>query len=62
MAIKQVIEDRFNQLEILLKEGKYAETSLLIPNITKFTPILTEEQRDFLNSARYAVNKNIEWK
>lgn len=62
MAIKQVIEDRFNQLEILLKEGKYAEASLLIPNLAKFYSIFSEDQRDFINSARYAVNNNIEWK
>ena len=62
MGLKQVIEERFDQLEILLKAGNYAEASLLIPNITKFTPILTEEQGEFINAARYAVNNNIEWK
>lgn len=62
MGLKQVIEERIDQLEILLKSGNYEEAILLIPNITKFISILTEEQHDFINAARYAVDNNKEWK
>ncbi len=62
MTLKQVIEERFDQLEILLKEGKYPEASLLLPNLTKFYSIFSEEQRDFINAALSAVDNNEEWK
>jgi|688.fasta_scaffold874408_2 hypothetical protein len=62
MAIKQVIEERFDQLEILLKEGRYEEATLLLPNLTKFYSIFSEEQRDFINAALSAVDNNEEWK
>ena len=62
MGLKQVIEERFDQLEILLKEGRYAEASLLIPNLTKLFSVFSEEQREFINAARYAVDNNEEWK
>lgn len=62
MGLKQVIEERFDQLEDMLKTGNYEKASLLIPNITKFVSILTEEQRDFISSAKYAISQSIPWK
>jgi hypothetical protein len=62
MSIKKIIELRFDELESLLKSGKYQEAETLIPNITKFISILTEEQVDLLNAAKYAVSENIPWK
>jgi hypothetical protein len=62
LTLKKIIEERFDQLEILLKEGRYEEATLLIPNITKFIAILSQEQVDFINSAKYAVNASEEWK
>jgi hypothetical protein len=62
LTLKKIIEERFDQLEILLKEGRYEEATLLIPGIAKFYPILSDDQADFINSARYAVNNKEEWK
>jgi len=62
MDIREKIRIRLDELEILLKSGKYQQAEHLIPNITKFISILTEEQRDFINAAKYAVNHNAEWK
>jgi hypothetical protein len=62
MALKQVIEERIIELERLLNFGKYEEAAQVIPNITKFISILNDEQRDFINAAKYAVNNNAEWK
>jgi hypothetical protein len=62
LTLKKIIEERFDQLEILLKEGRYEEATLLIPKITKFISVLGEEQIDFINAARYAVNNKEEWK
>jgi hypothetical protein len=62
LTLKKIIEERFDQLEILLKEGRYEEATLLIPNLTKFYSIFSEEQRDFTNAALSAVDNNEEWK
>lgn len=55
------IENRILELESLLKAGRYVEATLLIPEITKFGSILTDEQRDFLNAARYAISNKARW-
>jgi hypothetical protein len=60
--IISIIEIRISELESLLTHGKYREAEIMIPNIAKFTPVLTEEQRDFINAAKYAVSENIAWK
>ncbi len=60
--LKSKIESRISELEELLKLGNYEEASLLIPNITKFFSILTEEQREFINAAKYAISHSIPWK
>jgi hypothetical protein len=60
--INSIIEIRISELELLLKTGKYQEAETLIPNITKFISILTEEQVDLVNAAKYAVSENIPWK
>lgn len=60
--LKLIIESRVSKLELLLNSGKYQEAETLIANITKFTSVLSEEQRDFINAAKYAVSENIPWK
>jgi hypothetical protein len=45
----------------MLKNGNYTEAEELLPNITKFTSVLTEVQRDFLGAARLAIEENLEW-
>jgi len=60
-AIRERIEALLDELEVLLKNGKNTEAEELLPSITKFTSVLTEEQRDFLNAVRFAVAKNLDW-
>ena len=60
-AIKEKIESRFDQLEILMRSKSYTEAEELLPSITKFTSVLTEEQRDFLGAARLAIAENLDW-
>jgi hypothetical protein len=51
-AIRQKIEARLDELEALMKARNYAEAEELIPSITNFTSVLTEEQRDFMGAVR----------
>jgi hypothetical protein len=60
-AIRQKIEARLDELEESMKARNYAEAEELIPSITKFTSVLTEEQRDFLGSAKMAIAENLDW-
>jgi hypothetical protein len=60
-TIREKIEARFDELEALMKARNYAEAEELIPSIAKFTSVLTEEQRDFLGSAKVAIAENLDW-
>jgi hypothetical protein len=60
-SIRQKIEVRLDELEVMLKNGNYTEAEELLPSITKFTSVLTEEQRDFIGAARLAIEENLDW-
>ena len=60
-VIRQKIEARLDELETLMKARNYAEAEELLPNITKFASVLTEEQRDFLGAVRFAIAENLDW-
>ena len=56
-TIREKIEARLDELEALMKARNYAEAEELLPSITKFASVLTEEQRDFLGAARLALKQ-----
>ena len=60
-AIREKINARLDELEALMKARNYAGAAKLLPSITKFASILTEEQRDFLGAARLAIAENLDW-
>ncbi len=60
-SIREKIEARLDELENLMKAKNFAEAEELIPSITKFTSVLTEEQRDFLGAAQMAIAENLDW-
>ncbi len=60
-AIREKIEARLDELETLMKARNYVEADELIPSITKFTSVLTGEQRDFIGAARLAIAENLDW-
>ena len=60
-TIREKIEARIDELESLMKARNYAEAEELLPSITKFASVLTEEQRDFLGAASLAIAENLDW-
>ena len=60
-AIREKIEVRLDELDALMKARNYAEAEELILSIAKFTSVLTEEQRDYLGSAKLAIADNLDW-
>jgi hypothetical protein len=60
-SIRDRVEARLDELEALMKASNYAEAEELLPSITKFASVLTEEQRDFLGAARLAIAENLDW-
>lgn len=60
-SIRDRIEARIDELEAFMRLGKFGDAEVLLPSITKFMSILTEEQRDLLGAARLAIKENLEW-
>lgn len=60
-AIREKINARLDELEALMRARNYAEAEELLPSITKFMSVLTEEQRDFIGAARLAIVENLDW-
>ena len=60
-AIREKIEARLDEHEALMKARNYSEAEELLSSITKFTSVLTEEQRDFIGAARLAIAEHMDW-
>jgi hypothetical protein len=66
MNIKERIKFRLDELEACLKEGKHliseGEAQDLIVSIAKFSSLLSDAERDFINAAKMAVADKKPWK
>ncbi|MBZ4690842.1 MAG: hypothetical protein JG765_2093 [Cereibacter sp.] len=67
MSIKEKIAARLDELELRLKADDHLEPDgaeaieLLISSAAKFWSVLTEEERDFVTAARFAVDEQASW-
>lgn len=68
MNIKEKIKIRFVELESALSSGHHLKSAEgvvvvldLIASIAKFTAILSDEERDFINAAKMAVAEKKPW-
>ena len=70
-TIREKITSRFDQLEADLKSGKHLledsdedemlEVYKLTESISKFWPILTDDEKDFIQAARIAILEQRAW-
>jgi hypothetical protein len=45
-----------------MKENKRDEAAALVPEISKFWSILSDQDKDFIQSVRIALEDDIDWK
>lgn len=65
MTVRDLIETRMNELQYMMEsnlhlkdpEGVYDHTT----NITKFWSVLSEEDRDYIECARFAIEEKRKW-
>ena len=64
-SIRQRIEDRLNLVEQMLISQKHlsdpAEVLDALATVSKFYSVLSEEQREFIQAARWAVEERKDW-
>jgi hypothetical protein len=65
MEIHDKIEQRLDALESVLKQQRHIsepdEVLEIITSITKFWTALSDEDRDYVNAARYALEDKLPW-
>lgn len=66
--IREKIEERLDTLENALKNNQHIagpegllEIHNLVAQVAKFSSVLSGEQRDFVNSARFAIDNQARW-
>lgn len=66
MTVKEKIEQRLNELQSILENDQHLQepekTNELIDSISKFWSVLKEEDKEYIQSARYAIEHGKEWK
>lgn len=69
MNVRMKIQTRLDTLEAQLKAGEHLRSAegviavlTTIASVSKFWRVMTDEERDFVNAAKVAVEDGIEWK
>ena len=69
MNVRMKIQTRLDALEAQLKAGEHLRSAegviavlTTIASVSKFWRVMTDEERDFVNAAKVAVEDGIEWK
>lgn len=65
VSVKEKIKNRMDTLEELMKSNKHLsnteEVEDLISSVSKFWSVLSDEDRDFIHGARYAIETKSKW-
>lgn len=69
MNVREKIQTRLDTLETLLKAGEHLKSAegviavlTTIASASKFWRMMTDDDRDFVNAAKLAVEVELEWK
>ena len=66
MGLRQKIESRMIKLQNWLESNHHLinkeEVYELTLNISKFWSVLSEEDREYIQAAQYAIDRGIEWR
>lgn len=69
MNVRMKIQTRLDALEAQLKAGEHLRSAegmiavlTIISTVSKFWRAMTDEERDFVNAARIALEDELEWK
>ena len=65
MSVKDKIKERMDQLQEWMEGNHHLENPDdvldLIERVSKFWSVLSEEDRDYIHGARYAIEEKMEW-
>lgn len=69
MKVRMKIQTRLDTLETQLKAGQHLRSAegviavlTSIESVSKFWRVMTDEERDFLNAAKVAIEDGCSWK
>lgn len=65
MNVKDKIKERMDQLQEWMESNHHLkhpdQVEMLIHSITKFWSALSEEDRDYIQGARFAIESKMDW-
>lgn len=65
MSLREKINSRMDQLQSWMESNYHLENAdeviTHIESVSKFWSALSEEDRDYIHGARYAIEEKIEW-
>lgn len=65
MKLRNKIDERMDQLQAFMESNTHLKQPILvqmhIESVSKFWSVLSEEDRDYIQGAQYAVEEGAEW-
>lgn len=66
MSLRDKINSRMDGIQEMMESNVHLENPIkveeAIASVSKFWSVLSEEDRDYIHGARYAIEENMEWK
>ena len=66
MSVREKIKARLDEVEKLMNDQTHLENPdavlTVVDSVAKFWAALSDDDRDFINSVRYAIEDQVEWK
>lgn len=66
MSLQNKIKERMDILQDMMEDNVHIDSPDIveehITTVSKFWSVLSEEDRDYIHGARYAIEEKLEWK